>query len=173
MDGYVNMSIFSRAGAVAAIAIVGCMPRYVAPPPAPARSATTVAASAGKTWESVIDVFTERHVPIRTMDRASGLIVAEPQRVDDANPDALADCGSMTNGGAHLSPTDAVWNVLVRGDSSASTVKATVRFSWTNAAARSTADARPGGLATKPCESRGVWESALEQRIKAAAEAKP
>ncbi|HEY2377614.1 MAG TPA: hypothetical protein VGH98_16665 [Gemmatimonadaceae bacterium] len=119
----------------------------------------------------MIDVFAARNIQIKTIDRASGLIVAERQRVSDANPDALADCGTMSNGGAHLYPTNAVWNVLVRGDSSSATVKATVRFAWINSAAVSALHVSETD-ATKECESRGVWESALEQRVKATAEAK-
>jgi hypothetical protein len=150
-------------------ALVGCTPHYTPPAPAVSRSGTAVSASFGKTWDVVVGIFAERNIRIQTIDRASGLIVAQPQRVGLA-PDAadrLADCGTMSNGGAHLYPTDAVWNVYVRGDSSASTIRATINFVWMNPM-RTLAAAS----AAQPCETRGVWEQDFEQRVKATVEAR-
>jgi hypothetical protein len=52
----------------------------VKPPPV-VREQTAVAASFGRTWDAVIDHFAERNISIRTMERSSGFIAAEPFRV--------------------------------------------------------------------------------------------
>jgi hypothetical protein len=44
------------------------------PPPSP-RAGTTVNATANRTWDSVIEVFADRSIPIRNMERASGLFL--------------------------------------------------------------------------------------------------
>lgn len=144
--------------AVLVASIVGCVPPV--PPAAPApRQAMVVAAPLNRTWDATIDVFAERNIQIKTIDKASGLIVAEPQKTSDAT---IADCGKNMYGMAVL-PTDATWNVLVRGDSATSTVKATVRFmSITTGTYGSSVE----------CSSRGSWETSLEERIKVSAEAK-
>lgn len=136
-------------------------------PPAPPvpRSAVPVNASFGRTWDAVIGLFADRNIPIKTVDRSSGLIVAEAQAISaSAWSDSLADCGATTLG-AHYRATAASWNVLVRGDSTRSTVKATVRFVAGN-------PSFPSANAGVECSSRGNWELALEQRVKSAAEEK-
>ena len=141
---------------VTVVLIAGCTPTMPAPP-AP-RTATPVSASFGKTWNAVVDQFAEQNIPIKTIDRASGLIVADPQRVSSGS--GIADCGS--NGMSALDPDEATWNVLVRGDSTSSTVKATVRFVIT-------------GLygVMRECSTTGQWESAFEHRVKDIAEGRP
>ncbi|HET8624373.1 MAG TPA: hypothetical protein VFM14_12490, partial [Gemmatimonadales bacterium] len=67
-----------------------------------------------------------------------------------------ADCGRFN--GRRLLPTHAIYNVLVRGDSERSTVKATLR--WT----RITNDG------TETCATLHRWEAALEERVKQRAE---
>jgi hypothetical protein len=68
--------------------------------------------------------------------------------------------------GRKLYPTSATFNVLVRGDSSKSTVRVTARWVRTGMAR---------GLSTETvseeCGSTGVWESEFEGGIKTAAEA--
>src|SRR5262245_51646583 len=83
------------------------------PPAAPApRTATPVAASFAATWDALIDAFAERRIQIRAVDRASGVLVAEPQLIRDAS-DSAADCGRGTFLTLTPKATDAVWNVLV------------------------------------------------------------
>jgi hypothetical protein len=135
-------------------------------PPAP-RSGTSVQASFGKTWDATIDQFAERNIQIKTLDRASGLIVAEPQHVAEGQTD-LADCGKFF--GVALNPTDATWNVLVRGDSTRASVKATVRFVHVGEAGSVLATRTKSDVLE--CSSKGTWETSLETTIKERAEAK-
>jgi len=128
-------------------------------PPAPPAPHTAVAVNApfGKTWDAVIDVFAARNIAIKTLDRSSGLIVAEPQTVAASDARDLADCGTAL--GIPLRADAATWNILVRGDSTHATVRATVRFIQS-------------GTVVHDCSSRGVWETALETSVKDAAEGK-
>lgn len=137
------------------VAAAGCMPAPPAPP-AP-RTAMPVSASFGKTWDAVIDLFATRNIAIKTVNRSSGLIVAEPQTVSSAD-ESLADCGQNIYH-QQFRPSEAFWNVLVRGDSVSSTVRASVRFVSATSIA-------------KECSSKGTWESDLERQVKTAAEAK-
>ena len=145
--------------AVAHLILVGCAP--VPPGPPIARESVSVRAPFAATWDAVIETFADRNIPIRTLDRASGLIVAEPVVVSPPRADSLADCGSTM--GMPIPPDRAMYNVLVRGDSLTSTVKVTVRF---------TQGGRPNDPVLIECSSRGVWESARERAIKEAAERK-
>jgi hypothetical protein len=137
--------------------LAACAPFEPPAPPSP-RIATEVAASFGKTWDAVIDVFAEQNIAIRTMERASGFIAAEVSMVAGdsvakENGHPYADCGKR--GADLLMPTAAAYNVVVRGDSAKSTVRATVRF--TNVSS------------TAECSTRGVWETAFEAGVRARA----
>lgn len=145
---------------VASLALLcGCMSAPPAPP-AP-RVATQVRAPFAKTWNAVIDVFAERNIPIKNMERASGFISTDELAVPviQGHADSLADCGRVI--GMPLPPDRATYNVLVRGDSTSSTAKVTVR--WTQ-----------GGTPSDPklieCTTRGVWEAAFESDVKTRAE---
>ncbi|MGH9897071.1 MAG: hypothetical protein ACREA0_34765, partial [bacterium] len=59
----------------ALVASIGC--GYQPPAPPMPRDATEVTASFGRTWDAVIDEFADRNIPIRTIERASGLIATE------------------------------------------------------------------------------------------------
>lgn len=100
----------------APLVIAGCSQPPA--PPAP-RSGTEVNGSFGKTWDAVIDFFSSKNIQIKTVDRASGLIVAEPATVASNDAPGLADCGTIM--GAPIRATAATWNVLVRGDSTRAT----------------------------------------------------
>lgn len=140
--------------AIAAVALLAAA-CVTAPKTAPERVATPVSASAGKTWDAVIDIFAERNIPIRTMERASGFIAAEPALVEQKDGERWADCGGAL--GIKLGAERATYNVLVRGDSAHATVRATVLWD------------RPG--AAQGCTTRGVWEQDFEGAVKARAEA--
>ena len=144
--------------------LAACTPTPPAPPAV--RNGTTVQASFGKTWESVIDVFGERNISIKTLDRASGLIAAEPMTVGTKD-ETLADCGKDW-AGTVMYPTNATWNVLVRGDSTRSTIKANVRFIRVGSA-RGFGNTNQ---VTEDCSTRGAWETAFEAQIKERAEKK-
>jgi hypothetical protein len=129
---------------------------YRAPlPPAP-RDATHVGASAEQTWDAVLDLFAARDIPIRTSERAFGFVATEDLPVG-AEGRTWADCGTLNS--VRVGPEHAIYNVLVRGDSASSSVKATVR--WTSTAARS-------GMIE--CSTSHAWEEAFEAEVKAHAE---
>src|SRR6185295_5227451 len=126
---------------------------YEAPlPPAP-RDATHVSASADLTWEAVVDLFAARSIPIRTIEPASGRVATEEMSVGTEGQQ-WADCGKASS--VRLGPEHAIYNVLVRGDSSSSSVKATVR--WTYVAAK---------LGTIECSTSHAWEERFEAEVKA------
>lgn len=140
--------------AAALVASLGCGYKAPTPPPSP-RNATEVTASFGRTWDAVVDEFADRNIPIRTIERASGLVATELLTIlHDARSEA--DCGTFN--GRALSPTHAIYNVVVRGDSARATVKATTRWVRVNKDASIT------------CETTHRWEGALEERIKGRAE---
>jgi hypothetical protein len=125
---------------------------YQAPlPPAP-RDATQVSASAGQTWDAVVDLFAARNIPIRTIERASGFVATDELSVG-AEGRKWADCGKLNS--MRLGPERAIYNVLVRGDSATSSVKATVR--WTYSAAK---------LGTIECSTSHAWEEGFEAEVK-------
>lgn len=144
------------------VVLAGCATPRPPAPPAPS-VATPVAASFGRTWDAVIDQFAERNIPIRTLDRSSGIIVTESLKVP-ATIGAVADCGSDIVA-VKLVPTDASYNVLVRGDSASSTVRVNVKWIRVGMARGLSTD-----TVTEECSTTGAWESDLQTRIKASAE---
>jgi hypothetical protein len=126
------------------------------PPPTPTpRGASQVSASMGETWDAVIDLFAMRNIPIRTIERASGLIGTEPLDVgDEGRP--WANCGAVN--GRVRGPNRATYNVLVRGDSNEASVRATVLW------------IRVTGDESVECTSTYVWERELESGVKTRAE---
>src|SRR2546429_5928198 len=75
------------------------------------RSAMAVNASFDRTWTAVIDVFADRNVPIRTLDRTSGFVATDELRVGSEGAD-WADCGS--GAGGTIGPAHAGYNVRIR-----------------------------------------------------------
>lgn len=150
-----------------ALLIAGaCAPNR--PPGSPViRDATAVNASFGRTWDAVIDVFAEQNIPIRTMERASGFIAAERTNIaydtpeDPAYGEQFADCGTV--GRIVLIPGSATYNIVVRGDSTRSTVKVTVKY--LNHGVDRT---RTTTLIARECATRGVFESATEEALSGA-----
>ena len=140
--------------AAACVLVAGCT-TYKPPPPPTPRDASLVTASMGQTWDAVIDLFATRNIPIRTIERASGLIVTDALRVGQEG-NTYASCG--TKNGKVLAPDRATYNVLVRGDSSMATVRTTVL--WT----------RTEEPVVPECTSTFIWERALETDVKARAE---
>lgn len=144
----------SRISALLALApalLAGCA--TIPPAPAPVRAATQVKASFDQTWAAAIDHFAEGNVPIATIDKASGLIATPELRVGPEESLKYADCGGTKAMGPYVA-TQAMYNILVRGDSARSTVKVTA--SWS------------GGPI--PCNTKGAWETETEAAIKARAE---
>lgn len=152
------------AALVAVLANSACMPA-VMPAPAPVRAPTKVAAPYARTWDAVIESFATRNIPIATIDRTSGLIATDRLSVaakESAKSTHLwADCGRDIMGN-YPGPTFARYNVLVRGDSTSSTILVTVR--WEGAEVL-------GQKAQFECTTRGLWEGDMEAAIAAAATA--
>lgn len=134
-----------------------CVPRPQ--PVAPPRSITDVQASFGRAWDATIDVFGERNIPIKQLERASGFVSTDPialTREDQRAARGWATCR------ARVPPDEAVYNVIVRGDSTQSTVKVTVK--WQRSRSRQLSE---------PCTSNRGWELCAEDDIKARAERQP
>lgn len=138
----------------ACVLLAGCT-TYKPPPPPTPRDASLVTASMGQTWDAVIDLFATRNIPIRTIERASGLIVTDALSVGQEGS-TYASCG--TRNGKVLPPDRATYNVLVRGDSTLATVRTTVLW------------ARTADPIVPECTSTFIWERALETDVKARAE---
>ena len=153
-----------RALGLAGVIVAFCTACHVTLPPPPApRTATPVAASFGKTWDALISVLADRKILIQTLNRSSGLIIADAQPIA-GKTDSIADCGTTALGTSYRANA-ASWNVSVRGDSTQSTIKATVRFVAGD-------PTRTLNTAAVECSSRDTWEIALERGVKSAAETK-
>lgn len=125
-----------------------------------------VNASFGRTWDALIDEFAKNNIPIKTIDRSSGLIATDALKVG-ASLAGAAECGKDAVAGL-VYATDATYNALVRGDSSRSTLRITVR--WTRVGkSRILASTN---IVNEECSTKATWETSLEQLIKQAAEAK-
>jgi hypothetical protein len=149
-------------GAIGTAFLVGCL-KAVPPVPPPPHSAMGIDASVSKTWDAVIDVFASKNIPIKTLDRSSGFIVAEEMRVGKPEgrgaTSPYADCGSYNK--VPFVPTHANYNIRVHGDSTRSTVQVTVFW-------KDVYDAKT--LAVVQCSTKGVWETDAEDEIKRLAE---
>ena len=138
------------------LVLAACRPTL--PSPAMSRVGTPVEASFGKTWDATIDAFADRAVSIETLDRSSGLIVPagrsfRPGR-DALESLAYADCGKSALGQV-IYPLTVKYNVVVRGDSTRSTVLVRAFY-------RSDEEV--------VCSSKGLFERGSEEAIKSRAE---
>lgn len=142
------------------LGVVGCG-STVGPAAAPApRAITPVSSSFGRTWDAVIDVFGERNIPIKQMERVSGFIATDNIALsleDQRMARAWAQCARGQP------PTHAVYNVIVRGDSASSTVKVSVKWEW----------ALGRQMQFTSCSTTRIWEVCAEDDIKARAERLP
>lgn len=142
---------------VAALLGGGCN-AYTPPQPVPPREPTAVSASFGRTWDATIGYFADNNIAIKTIDRSSGLIAAEPAGVPRRDRVRLAECGR--EGDIRLEPSRVTYNVLVRGDSASSTVQ--VRATWSSSG---TAAFSYSAGVTYPCESSGIFEAEMESVV--------
>jgi uncharacterized lipoprotein len=136
-----------------------CVPSYRGAPATPPRSITDVQSSFGRAWDATIDVFGERNIPIKQLERASGFISTDPIALTREDQRAARGWASCSHG---VAPDEAVYNVIVRGDSTQSTVKVTVK--WQRSRSRQLSE---------PCTSNRTWELCAEDDIKARAERQP
>ncbi len=144
------------AAALLLFLVAACTTPPIAPPLQPAG----IEASFGKTWNAVVDVLAERNIPVKTMDKSSGFVSAELTSVSATDFDKLANCGSTLSQmmtGNLAADGIARYNILVRGDSTKSTVKVTARFV-------------KGGDTAKDCPSNNVFEAQFQSEVKTRAE---
>jgi hypothetical protein len=104
----------------------------------------------------VVDYFARSSIPVKTIDRTSGLIAAEATQLAGDNS-SYARC---SNGIFSFAPVGASFNALIKGDSTQSTVRVTANW------IRPTAP----GSASVSCVTTDVWEKKFEAAIKAKAE---
>jgi hypothetical protein len=121
----------------------------------PVTASVTISAPVARTWDRVVDHFAERSVPIRTIERASGLIVTLETPVGREGA-RWADCGRDFDG-ATTGPTMVWYNVRVQGDSTTSTLRITARFT------------NPRSI-QQVCVSTGIHERELGIALKARVE---
>ena len=149
-----------NASTSAIVALVTAASACAAPPIAPPLQPAGISASFGKTWNAVVDVLAERNIPVKTMDRSSGFVSAELASISATDFDKLANCGSTLSQlmtGSATADGVARYNILVRGDSTTSTVKVTARFV-------------KGGDTAKECPSNNVFEGQFQTEVKGRAE---
>lgn len=157
-----------KASVIAVLALAGCL-EVIPPTPAPARPQATIDASVDATWDAVIEVFASENIPIQTLDRSSGLLVAERVRVSRSDADRWASCGGVKHGldpVREIHATHAAFNVLVRSRGEGSTARVTVHWISRNP----NDPMRPDHV---ECETTNEWEAGLEARIKRTAESDP
>lgn len=139
---------------VVTLALTACSAGTPPTMPAP-RDAAAVGAGFDETWNAVIDHFADDNIPIATIEKASGIVATARLRVGAQDAQRWANCGAMYDRTPYVAD-GVIYNVLVRGDGQASTVRVTA--SWTSTS---------GAF---DCVSRGVWEAEAEEAIKARAE---
>lgn len=144
-----------RPAILAITLLVGCAPNRPPVEPAP-RDAMSVRASFGRTWDATVEYFARQNEAIRVMERASGFIATEKLSLRAQYDDTYVDCG--TEGQLRLEPTHVTYNVLVRGDSSDSTLRVSAR--WELSRLKNPVE----------CATRYRLEQGIEGQIKAAAE---
>ncbi|MBA3260620.1 MAG: hypothetical protein H0T68_14280 [Gemmatimonadales bacterium] len=105
----------------------------------------------------MIDLFAARNIPIRTIERVSGLIASDLLAIG-LDGKEWASCGTFA--GDTIAPNWAIYNVLVRGDSASATVRTTVR--WTYVYEKENR--------SRECSSSYKWERDLEVEVKERAE---
>ena len=137
---------------------IGCT--SPAPPAPPPRPAVDLAASTDATWNAVIDLFVDRNIPIKTMDRASGFMSGELVPLAEEDARAWADCGTQL--GPDPPATTGTFNILIRGDSSRASIRVTAKWIRDDRS-EATRDARV-------CTTRSVWERGIEGAVRAKVE---
>lgn len=143
--------------AVGLLAIAGCYQYQVPGPPVPSTE-VPIRASFGRTWDAVIDLFSEQNISIATIERASGIIVATPGYLRGSIEETLsyADCGRI--GPEPYSATRVGYNIRVKGDSSRSTLRVNAVFQ--SVVLKDTYE----------CTTKNVWENRIAAQIQRKAE---
>jgi len=170
-----------RSGATilwACLLVAGCVTKFIDPTPKPVLPPTPMAANFDRAWDAAVGWFAERNIPIQTIEKASGIIVADvnirylPNRVDvlDKNgkrqswkqsAPVYADCGGPSSGW-QFDPTSMIYNIRVKGDGAASSVQVNARY---------VTEGNANHAHFAACSSTGKWEDEIQAYIKQKAEA--
>jgi hypothetical protein len=137
-----------RLSLVLILCVTACVTK-IPPRSYPQPEPMTIADSVGAVWSAIIDVITERQLPIKTVDRASGVVQTE---IAGSMSGEWWDCGrrSVTGGEEEsIAEVEGVYVVL--------TVSAVPR-GITQTQVRIAADARISQQTGAPCSSRGIYE---------------
>ena len=95
--------------ALAATALLACA--HVVPPANPAPVADRYTHTPFDTaWHRAIVYFTNTHVPIKTIDRSSGVLASSRFQMPFSDLKAWGDCGSASSGGSTLDRLEAIHN---------------------------------------------------------------
>ena len=158
--------------------LLSCLAAYEYQPPtaiAPLRE-VTVAVPYEQTWQAVIEVFAQNQIPIKTIDRASGLLVAEPLRFNLRNFSSsytgkmgslvtsdyeYADCGHSA--AIKYNPTFARFNAQIRQKGDSSVLRVNVLYEWTPQT--NLERQYENQLERKICVSTGKWENEVIEFI--------
>ena len=143
-----------------ALAVAGVVSACASPPETfDVKSSEQVQADFDKTWQAVIATFAENTIPIKTLEKDSGLIVAEQSLVSYQSMEEIASCGS----GSFVevpSTGIATYNVFVRPINAIVTqVQVNTRFAMQF---RDTYN----NSRVQDCNSRGTIEGNILQSIK-------
>jgi len=156
---------FRSAALIAMTACTACTTMIPPGPPIPERQPAVVSAPFDRTWEAAIDVFASANLPIETLDKASGLLVPR-QAIYTAGDTSYADCGVLHPNSKEyrepIGPTNARFNVVVRGDQTKSTIQVRAFFRATPTVTTATAF---NDTKVIDCNTRGVFETQMERRI--------
>lgn len=147
------------------VALVGCA--HIVPPTASTAPADRyVRVSFDTAWHRTLTFFTDNHVPIANVDRASGLLVSSQFTLPYDDLKAWADCGQSSQGGTALAALEAVhnipraiadFNVVEQGAGDSTAVRVSISLTVT---ART-----PFGETQVACISNGHFEQALLARL--------
>ena len=102
----------------------GCS-RYRPPETRVVSNKTTFGVPFDKVWSAVVQIFAEFNLPLTTIDRSSGLIVADKVSV---SPEYV-DCGRGAEWVMTPGQVLGTYNVFVLGDTLGTTVSINMRFS--------------------------------------------
>jgi hypothetical protein len=140
----------ATAVALLLLALLGC----ASTPPTPApRAAVAIRAPRETVWSATVNVLADRSIPVKSLDRAAGLITTEEINIPAAETKQAGECRKSALRTTY--PGRAQYTIIVSGDASA-TLRITSRLTTA-----------PGyGVMVDECVSRGFLEQRLEQAVR-------
>lgn len=146
--------------------LVACAPGVVPPAAPPAPTEHYVRAPFDTVWQRVVGFFADSRVPIRTIDKSSGIIASSGFELPFDLAQKWADCGKTSSGQTALDRLQEIhnipsisadFNVFVRPAGDSTGVRVNVGMSGT-------ADS-PGGRVALRCVTNGEFEKALVAQV--------